>query len=87
MTERLSGTFTYPEFRAAILTAFAALAMFLAAIDLYAVLSQFIAQRTQEFRVRMALGARKTDLLKLLLWEGMALTLGRPCGLAIDFSS
>jgi putative ABC transport system permease protein len=87
MTERLSRTFAYPEFRAAILTAFAALAIFLAAIGLYAVLSQFIAQRTQEFGVRMALGARKTDLLKLVLWEGMALTLvGLAAGLMITLS-
>jgi hypothetical protein len=66
---------------------FAAVAVVLAAIGLYAVLSQLIAQRTREFGVRMALGARKNDLLKLVLREGMVLTLvGLAAGLMITLS-
>src|SRR5262249_30179562 len=45
LEKRLSRTLSYPEFRAVILTAFALLAVFLAAIGLYAVLAQLIAQR------------------------------------------
>jgi putative ABC transport system permease protein len=87
MDVRLSKALSYPQFRAIILTAFAVLAVFLAAIGLYAVLSQLIAQRTQEFGVRMALGAHKRDLLKLVLWEGMTLAVvGLAAGLVVTLS-
>jgi predicted permease len=85
--ERLSRTLSYPKVRAIVLAAFAALAVLLAAIGLFAVLSQAIAQRTPEFGVRMALGAQKTDLVKLVLWEGITLTLaGLAAGLVISVS-
>ena len=85
--ERLSRTLSYPKVRAIVLAAFAALAVLLAAIGLFAVLSQAIAQRTQEFGVRMALGAQKPDLVKLVLWEGITLTLaGLAAGLVISVS-
>jgi putative ABC transport system permease protein len=80
MNDRISRTLAYPHLRAIILTTFAGLALLLAAIGLYAVLSQSIAQRTQEFGVRMALGAQRSGLLKLVIREGMALTFA---GLAI----
>jgi putative ABC transport system permease protein len=85
--DRLSQTLSYPKFRAVILTAFAVLAVFLAAIGLYAVLSELISQRTREFGVRLALGAQKRDLLKVVLVEGMALALaGLAAGLIITLS-
>ena len=74
MNDRLSRALAYPRLRAIILASFAAFAILLAAMGLYAVLSQLIAQRTQEFGVRMALGAQGRDLLRLVLREGMALT-------------
>jgi predicted permease len=74
----------YPRFRAVLLGAFAGLALLLAVIGLYGVLSQLVAQRTQEIGVRMALGARKTDVLTLVVKEGMLLTcLGVTLGLMI----
>ena len=87
MNERLSRMLSYPHLRAIILATFAGLALLLAAIGLYAVLSQLIAQRTQEFGVRMALGAQRSDLLKLVIREGMVLTFsGLAAGMIIAVS-
>jgi putative ABC transport system permease protein len=56
--------------------AFGAMALALAAIGLYAVISFAVAQRTQELGVRVALGARGVDLLRLVVGEGVRVTLG-----------
>jgi putative ABC transport system permease protein len=63
----------YPRFRTALLGGFASLALLLAVIGLYGVLAQLVAQRTQEIGVRMALGARTTDILAAIMREGMLL--------------
>jgi ABC-type lipoprotein release transport system permease subunit len=73
--------------RAIILATLAGLALLLAAIGLYAVLSPLIVQRTQEFGVRRTLGAQRSDLLKLVIREGMVLTFsGFTAGLIIAAS-
>jgi hypothetical protein len=59
----------YPRFRAALLSAFAFCALMLAAVGLNGVLAQSVAQRTQEFGVRMAVGARSLDIAKLVAVE------------------
>lgn len=62
------------------IAAFALLGLLLAAIGLYGVISNLVAQRTSEFGIRLALGARPADVLGLVLRRGLLLTL---IGLAI----
>jgi ABC-type antimicrobial peptide transport system permease subunit len=82
MQSRLAPYLKYPRFRAIVLAGFSCLAVMLAAIGLYGVLSQFVAQRTFEIGVRIALGARGTDIVGLIARTGGAPVLG---GLFIGF--
>ena len=73
MHEWLSQFFTQPRFRALLLSIFASLGLVLCGIGIFGVVSQSVAQRRHEIGVRMALGARQSDTLYLVLHEGMRL--------------
>jgi ABC-type antimicrobial peptide transport system permease subunit len=72
-----------PRFQMLLVTTFALLALGLAAVGLYAVLSYMVAQRTLEIGLRMALGAQPADVLRWVLRRGLSMAaLGIAIGLA-----
>lgn len=76
MEERLdrSQQLTYERFRTALMSGFALTALLLAGIGLYGVIRYSVVQRTQEFGIRLALGAAPADVFRLVLKQSLRST-------------
>jgi len=86
MDQVISESTARQNFNMLLLTIFAGLALLLAAIGIYGLMSYTVEQRTQELGIRMALGASRGDMLKLVVRQGMLLTgVGVAIGLAASF--
>jgi predicted permease len=87
LEEVISESVARQRFNMALLAIFAAVALALATVGIYGVISYSVAQRTRELGVRVALGARPIDVLRDVVGRGMALAgIGLALGLAASFA-
>ena len=83
MTEVVTQGISGPRFTMLLVSAFAGLALLLSSIGIYGVIAYSVAQRHQEIGVRMALGAGRGDILRLVVREGIVIALG---GIAVGLA-
>lgn len=84
MEQRLAESYAPRRFQAWLFGIFGALALVIATVGIYGVISYAVSQRTHEIGIRMALGAQASDVLRMVVWRGMSLTLvGVAIGLAV----
>jgi putative ABC transport system permease protein len=87
MVEVMGASVDARRFNMLLLGVFAAVAMSLAAVGIYGVMSYAVTQRTREIGVRIALGARSRDVIRMVVGRGMLLTsIGAAAGLAMSLA-
>jgi predicted permease len=87
MNNVIAESFEQRRFAMLLISIFAGVALLLASVGLYAVMSNLVAQRTHEIGIRVALGARRIDVLKLVVRQGALLTIsGIALGLVCSFA-
>src|SRR6185369_568489 len=79
MEQLVSGSVAQPRFRTVIVAGFSLLALVMASIGIYAVMSYLVIQRTREFGIRLSLGATQTEILRLVLGRAAALIAAGTC--------
>jgi putative ABC transport system permease protein len=88
MNDRVSAMLFQPKLRAVVVGVFAILALLLVAMGLYGVMSQTVMQQTRDIGTRMALGAQRSDVLKLILGQGTRVVLtGLGIGIALSLAA
>jgi ABC-type antimicrobial peptide transport system permease subunit len=86
MQQHFDKAFLLPRVSATLFGVFGATGLALAMIGLYGVMSFSVRRRTREIGIRLALGAEKSTVLRMVAWQGLTLTLvGLGCGLPIAF--
>jgi len=86
MDERLARAVSQPRFRTTLITLFAAVALILACIGIYGVISYSVSQRTHEIGIRMALGAQTRNVLGMIIRQAIVLAvIGVTLGLGASY--